>query len=519
MTIEISQAELDAKLAAAADAGRKEVEAELAAKAAREKEIKDAEEAAAAKAREEFEEEHKEELELAAKAKKDAEEAAAKGRRLEDEGDEEEGGAPNVAKYGNTWKYDNLDNGALALTVGVLSRAKAVGQSEHGISENAIKALAIRMVTDKDPKRQNVRTLMAMKAAKMPLKANELNQSTLASYGDEWVGVEYSNQLWEKIRVGTPIVGMIPTVEVPQGAESIVIPLQSTAPTFYKVAQASALDGASALGHVTPTVPASKMGTDKQTLSVGKMGARTIYTGELEEDSFIPWASELRDALVQEGQETLEHIVIDGDTATGATTNINDIAGTPAGTEAFLLFNGFRKLPLVTATGNLRDGAGFTVEDYLETIKLMGLSGRNARDKSKVIFIQDMGVSWAALELSEVKTHDVFVRPTLENGELSAIWGYKVFTSGNMHRANQDATYGLKANAAGKIDLDTASNNTRGALLAVRLDQWRLGFKRRMTLETTRIPNADATEIVALSRVGMVNRDDEASAISYNLSV
>ena len=46
---------------------------------------------------------------------------------------------------------------------------------------------------------------------------------------------------------------------------------------------------------------------------------------------------------VQEGMEVLEHVVIDGDTETGATTNINDIGGTPAGTEAFMLFNGFRK--------------------------------------------------------------------------------------------------------------------------------------------------------------------------------
>ena len=35
---------------------------------------------------------------------------------------------------------------------------------------------------------------MAMKMAGMPMKANELNQSTLANYGDEWIGVTYSSQ-------------------------------------------------------------------------------------------------------------------------------------------------------------------------------------------------------------------------------------------------------------------------------------------------------------------------------------
>jgi len=40
-----------------------------------------------------------------------------------------------------------------------------------------------------------------------------------------------------------------------------------------------------------------------------------------------------------------------------------------------------------------------------------------------------------------------------------------------------------------------------------------------MTIETTRIPAADATEIVAMMRYGLVNRDTEASAISYNITI
>ena len=61
--------------------------------------------------------------------------------------------------------------------------------------------------------------------------------------------------------------------------------------------------------------------------------------------------------------------------------------------------------------------------------------------------------------------------------------------------------------------------NTTGAIVAVRFDQWKQAFKRRMTLETTRIANADSWEIVALVRWGMTNRDAEASAITYNVGV
>jgi len=76
-----------------------------------------------------------------------------------------------------------------------------------------------------------------------------------------------------------------------------------------------------------------------------------------------------------------------------------------------------------------------------------------------------------------------------------------------------------KANSAGKIDQDTTGNNTTGSILAVRWDQWLLGYRRRMTMETTRIARADTTEIVALMRLGLAQRDTEAAAITYNITV
>jgi hypothetical protein len=435
---------------------------------------------------------------------------AAKGRRLPD-------GAPHIARYGDTRRYDNLETEDVAFAVNVLGAAKAQGRSRGGATDAALKTLAIRLVEDKNDNGRLNSAIGAMKMAGMPLKANELNQSTLASYGDEWVGVAYSGMLWERILSNAGIVGRIPAIEVPQGSESIVIPVEGAAPTFYKVAQASAQDANP--GPITRTVTTSRQGTTNKTLAVGKLGAGTYYTGELEEDSFVPWAATLRRNLENEAADVLESLVIDGDTETGATTNINDIAGTPGGTEYFLVLNGFRKLALVTTTANSRSAGVLTVGDYLETVKLMGMGGRNALDRSKVSFIQDIHTNWTALQLPEILTRDVFSSPTIENGQLVNIFGYEVITSANMHRPNQDATYGLKAQTDGKIDLDTAADNTAGAILAVRWDQWLLGWKRRITFETVRVPSADATEITCLMRVGMTPRDGEASAISYGVTL
>ena len=431
-------------------------------------------------------------------------------------------GAPAVTQFGDIAKYDNLEIADLAVLTAIGKAAKMAGKTE-GPSIDLLRALTVRLGESDEGKAPEYGAAKgALKAAQArthggaAVKANELNYSTYSSYGDEWVGVTYSNALWDKIRLATPIVGRIPTVTVPQGSESVSIPLLGTSPTFYKVAQATAQDANP--GRTTATFTTGKLGTSAQSLTVSKLGAAVNWAAELDEDSFIPWVQELRRDLTNEAAEILEHLVIDGDTDTTATTNINNIGGTPAATAVYLVMNGFRKLALITNTANSRSAGTLAIEDYLETLKLMGLGGKNAADRNAVSFITDMHTYWKSFELAELKTRDVFAQPTIENGQLTSVYGRDLIASPNMHRANQDATYGLKANTAGKVDLNTASNNTTGSILAVRWDQWRFGYKRMMNFEIQREPLSDSTLIVVNMRVGMINRDNEASAISYNVT-
>ena len=423
----------------------------------------------------------------------------------------------NVVPDTKHWKYDNVETEDLAFLIGTLDSAKRSNQSRYGVSEAAYKALALRLESDEARKSKPLSVArQAMKSS--GIKSDEINQSTLTDYGDEWVGVAYSGALWDSVRHETLFLPKLPSMEVPPGAESVVIPLESTDPTWYKVAQSASLTSNPG-GIPTNTVTSSNLGTDSNTLTLGKMGARVLWTGEMEEDSVLPYVAQLRQQLAVSGGEYLDHVLVDGDTDLTITTNINDIGGTPSGAEAFTILNGFRKSPLVTTTANSRDGGTLAEGDFLETIKLMGQNGRNALDQSKVSFVIDPATHWKALELATLKTRDVFGNPTVEEGRLMNLWGYEVLRSAHMHKANADATYGGLANAAGKLDLDTPGNNTKGVILAVRWDQWQFGWRRRMTIETQRIAAADATEIVALMRFGMVQRDTEAATITYNLTV
>lgn len=475
------------------------------------------------KAEENLEKAEKDEAERIEREKREAVEEAVKkeraaARRLQS------GEAPYLAKYGDTNRYDEMSAGDVSLMIDVLNannkpvsgsafkalslkigELKNTSNTEEG--EKAVKYVkgAFKASTGIDDKMDAIEA--AVKAATDPMYTGG------SGIGSDWVGTAYASEIWEAIRANNVVFDKVPSTVVPDGYSSIYIPIESTDPTWYKVAEATASD--STLKVPAATVTASQMATGNKQLTLGKLGARSLFTGELTEDSLIPFAPQLRSQLVKSGNEVLEHVMIDGDVETSANKNINSIDGTPSG-DPYLIADGFRKLALVTNTANSRSASGsFAIEDFKNTLKLMGTAGLAGSDPTKVAFLLDYNTMWAALDLPEIKTRDLFSAATIEEGMLTRVYRVPVLNAFQMHRNAADR----KVNTSGKVATGTPSNNTTGAILAVRFDQWKQAFKRRMTIETTRIANADSWEIVALLRWGMAYRDNEASAITYNVAV
>lgn len=451
----------------------------------------------------------------------------------------EDGGAPRIAEYADTYKYDTMDAVELSLMMELQHRL------EMPIQPGAYKALSFR-IAEMDPldsrgvpegmeeeHRKNISYVKNAFKAGTPgniepkkeaieaaIKADSAPMYTGASPMSDWVGTAYSQAIWEKIRGGLVVASRVPSDTIPDGYSSKVWPLESTDLTWYKVNEASTTDAT--LRVPDATITASAIGTANKTLTVGKLGARGLYTGEATEDSLIAFAPQLRTQLQKSGMEQLEHLMVDGDTETSATKNINSggATGTITGDEVFLVANGFRKLALVTNTANSRSAGGaFVLTDFKDTLKLMGPAGLNASDPTAVAFIIDYNTMWAAVDLPEVKTKETFTQGTIEDGFLTRIYRTEVLNSFQMHGYSVAAGYERLVNSAGYVDKDTDSNNAYGAILAVRFDQWKQAFKRRMTMEVTRLARSDSWEIVALMRWGMNSRDNEASAITYYLGV
>lgn len=414
-------------------------------------------------------------------------------------------------------KYRHLKPQDMALTYMMLrskNNLKHVSDPEQVVTPEFMRAMTFKTAIaiekgDKAANDEAVRSRFVFPDGR-PIRANEVQQSTSSGYGDEWVEELQGTAVWESIRLEARIYqemlsrGM-DEAEIPQGFESESIPLEGSDPEFYVNSQSA---DETADGGTTSTFASSKFGTGQKQVTVAKLSSATKYSRELEEDSIIGISQELNRKLRLKTAEQIEFILINGDTDGTVNTNINLIDGTPNATTtkpSYLLLNGLLKLALVTNTANSRDASTTLDEnDYIATMALM--PDASIAQLERLMFIVDPATYRATLTIPTLKTRDVFVDPTIEQGRIMNIWGINVFQSGFMY----------KANSAGKVP---AAGGTLGRILCVRPDQWAVRWKRRIQVDVTYYPRNDYTEVTTHMRWGMAYRDNEASAVSYNVNV
>lgn len=380
-----------------------------------------------------------------------------------------------------------------------IMRSKAVR-----ISEDFMRTLAGRtevVVTKGDPimTSPHVRSLLPQYA-----RANEIMTSTATNAGDEWVGIAYSDQLWEQarhMRIFEQLMsrGMI-VEEIPQGFESIYIPTEGADPTVYSISQSA--DDSS--GRPTVTTTASQVGTDRVLLSPGTLAARVQYTFVFEEDSIISVAPQMNRQMMEAMQDAVEKLMINGDSASSA--NVNYDGGTANSGQYYLASaSGFRKYALVTGSSTSRSGGTIDEDDFMETFALLPTTVQ--AQEGDLLWIVDPATYRKALALAVAKTRDVNSSMTIETGKLSNVWGIDLFKSGHLPLADTD----------GKVTYNAAG--TTGSILCVYPKYWAFGWKRHINVEADRDISAQANIIVATMRAGLMPRGAGASTISYNLTV
>lgn len=333
-------------------------------------------------------------------------------------------------------------------------------------------------------------------------KANELNYTTQAGAGDEWVPTLMSLQLAREIRQNAAVLGLFQQFDMP--SQPYDWPKEGADPVFYKVGETQ--NEVQLILTGSPFTD-SKMGTAKTTFSAGKLGAISYWSEEMTEDTLLAFEPQVSDQFGLAMSHAIEYILINGDERE-TVANINIAGDTPTGNERYLILDGLRRMAQ-------NDSAGFdagTLEfaDFITGRSKLGRNGVYGVNPSQLVYLGGPGVYFKALTLDEVVTVDKLgTAATILKGQLASIGGVPFVVSENF----------VLTDATGLVDGLTPGNNIKGELLTVRKDNIRVGWKRRPRVRIVGLPGSDARYIVGSARFDMQEFFAGSVSNGYNITL
>lgn len=380
---------------------------------------------------------------------------------------------------------------------------------EHKLSPDYMKAMATKSVAhaDSDPY-ADVKDNVAIKAVVARLKADEIMATDIAGQGTGWVAVQYATSAWDKARFNRIMEKLLAKgmmqLEVTQG-NSVIVPLIGADPIVYASPQANDLE---ASNRIESTIKPGFAGTGRVTFTPGELKAAVGMTDIQKEDSIINAVAQVNDQLQAVLADTVDKLFLNGDTETGASTNINLIDGTPGtGVERpyYIASDGALKYALVTGSSTSSDLGTLAVADYMTLQGL--LPNVVSEEEDDLLYIEDPETLRKTKTLAELSTTDVAAQyATIQGGKVLQIYGIDNVKSGFMDLAN----------SAGKIP---AAGGTLGRILLVYPKYWGIAWKRHINIETGRDIYAGADIFVASMRVGFKIRGAGGAVAGYNVTV
>ena len=323
--------------------------------------------------------------------------------------------------------------------------------------------------------------------------------STTARTGDELVDTQEARALWDDVNLETAVAPLFNTVQMP--SNPFQIPLQLGDVNWYP-------------GTENVAAKSTALTTARQTLTAYELVAEVPWSYDLDEDAVIAMMEELRRSLLRNAREVIDDVVLNGDTTTTDSINADGatIATTDAGKGQWLLgFEGLLHLPLVDNTSQANNLAGAVSDDMFNEIR--SKLGKYGVRPSEVVYITDVNTFIRSLSVANFRTLDKFgPQATILTGQLGAVEGIPVIVSEQMKVADTD----------GKVT-DAGNGTDTGRLLIVNRDQWRVGYKRELSIETVRDPQKRQNIKVVSFGMALQERSGTRStathtALQYNIT-
>lgn len=385
--------------------------------------------------------------------------------------------------------------------------------------ENAFKSISEACYLSQDEVRKIDQTAIdgmfprvskaSMKAYERALKAMDTAE---AGFGQQLVGAQYVGELWEAARRESRIFNQLTAFEMT--APSAYLPVEVDIPEMYFVGENTTFN---ASNYAT-----SKTGSQRVQVDAKKFIIHQMWSGELEEDSILPFVPFLRNQAAKAIAHYTDSLVLNGDATNAATGNINLDDADPADTKHYLAFDGIRHAALIDNVANAVDANGALTYRLLTSLR--GKMVDAARfvdwghpgDPNDLIYVADIDSADRIAELDEVLTLDKYGQAaSILAGEVAKIGRNPLIVSMAMSKTEAD----------GRISA-TAANNTKGQVAAFNRKGFVPGWRRRVKLEVERIPGTDQTRMVYSMRMGLGRFTPtgnanaiEAAAVLYNATV
>lgn len=308
-----------------------------------------------------------------------------------------------------------------------------------------------------------------------------------SGYGSQLIGAQYVGDMWMAARPDMRVANLIGSFEMT--APTAYLPVEVDFPAMLYVSESTS--------STVTDYTTSKTGSQRVSVSAKKFVIHQMWSGEMEEDSLVAYVPFLRGQAQKSIAFYMDSLCLNGD-ETG-TSGLNGADSVLASTTHTLAFNGIRHAALVDNTGNSSSAANAPVDlshfkgAYTRMIDATYKHDwGHPNDPNDVVHIVDPYTADAMLDIDEFKTQDKAGNSaTILTGQVAKVYNHPVISSIALS----------KSEATGYVD-ETAGDNLYGQIVTFNRNGCKWGWRRRVQVETERIPSSDQTRIVYSLRVG-----------------
>lgn len=333
-----------------------------------------------------------------------------------------------------------------------------------------------------------------------------------SGYGSQLVGVGYVAQLWSGAREQSKLFALLPTYEMLQASD--YLPVAAAPPEMLFVSESTASDSSN--------YTTSKTGSNRVSVSAVKFVIHQMWSGEMEEDSIIPYIPFLRGQAAYSLGYYTDSLVLNGDTTNAGTGNINLDDADPADTKHYLAADGIRHACLIDNTGNATDQAGAITFNALIGMRIDMLDRTYHMDWGHPSNPGDLIYVCSPEDADKIAVLDEFITVDKFGPQATVLTGQV----GRVGRNPLLATIAMSLTEADGRVSDTAASNTLGQVVAFNRQGFVVGWRRRVQMKTEDIIATDQYRIVYSLRCGLgrftptgAASGIEAAAVRYNITV